>query len=430
MHHFHYHEGELYCEGVPVQDIAARVGTPFYLYSSATLQQHYRVFDQAFAGMSHVVCFAVKANSNLAVLRLFINEGSGVDIVSGGELFRALKAGVDPARVVYSGVGKRPEEIRDALEAGILMFNVESSQELSAINDMAGRLGRKARISLRVNPDVDPQTHPYISTGLKKNKFGINIAAARQEYRRAQSLPHLEVVGVACHIGSQLTQLTPFVETLERLRGLIGQLEEDGIAVRYLDIGGGLGIQYNEEAPPHPKEYGQAIQTAMGGLNCTLILEPGRVLVGNAGILVTRVLYTKEGEERNFIVVDAAMNDLARPSLYGSYHALQPVVQRERGEVVASVVGPICESGDFLVKDRLVPDFVSGEMVAVMSAGAYGFTMSSNYNSRPRVPEILVHEHEFYVIRERENFDQLIWGESIPEFLDQAEAPTLPQGVE
>ncbi len=433
MHHFHYHEGELYCEGVPVQDIAAKVGTPFYLYSSATLRQHYRVFDQAFAGIDHLVCFAVKANSNLAILRLFINEGSGVDIVSGGELFRALKAGVDPARVVYSGVGKNPEEIRSALEAGILMFNVESPQELTAINDMAGRLGTKARIALRVNPDVDPQTHPYISTGLKKNKFGINIAAAREQYRRARSLPHLEVVGVACHIGSQLTQLTPFVETLERLKVLTGQLREDGITIRYLDIGGGLGIQYNEEAPPHPQEYGQAIQGQMAGLDCTLILEPGRVLVGNAGILVTKVLYTKEGEEKNFIVVDAAMNDLARPSLYGSYHALQPVVPRERGEVVASLVGPICESGDFLAKDRLVPDFAPGELVAVMSAGAYGFTMSSNYNSRPRVPEILVHEHAFYVIRERENYEQLIWGESVPEFLRHPEAgggPAPPPGVE
>ena len=352
MHHFQYLNGTLHCEAVPVAAIAQAVGTPFYLYSCATLEHHFRVFDQAFAGIPHLVCFAVKSNSNLAILRVFINQGAGVDIVSGGELYRALKAGVDPGKVVYSGVGKRPDEIRFALEQDILMFNIESPQELKALNQVAGQLGKKARISLRVNPDVDPQTHPYISTGLKQNKFGINIDNSLAAYQIAQELPHLEVVGVACHIGSQLTQLSPFLETLERLKELIGRLRQAGINVRYLDIGGGLGIQYNEETPPHPSEYGRGVIQGLEGLDCTLILEPGRVLVGNAGILVTQVLYTKEGDEKYFIIVDAGMNDLSRPSLYGSYHGLQPVQEKDRRDVKASLVGPICESGDFLAKDR------------------------------------------------------------------------------
>lgn len=422
MHHFHYLQDELHCEQVPVTAIAQAVGTPFYLYSTATLQHHFRVFDQAFAGMPHLVCYAVKANSNLAVLRLFINQGSGVDIVSGGELYRALKAGVHPGKVVYSGVGKRPDEIRFALEQGILMFNIESPQELLAINQIAGELGQRARISLRVNPDVDPQTHPYISTGLKQNKFGINIEKSLSAYRLAKDLPHLQIVGVACHIGSQLTQLSPFLETLARLKELIGLLRREGIGIQYLDLGGGLGIQYHQETPPHPLEYGQGIQEELAGLQCTLILEPGRVLVGNAGILVTKVLFTKEGEEKFFIIVDAGMNDLSRPSLYGSYHGVEPVVAKARREVKASLVGPICESGDFLAKDRLMPEFAAGELVAVMSAGAYGFSMSSNYNSRPRVPEILVHKDAFYVIRERETYETLVQGEQIPAFLQTGPA--------
>ena len=417
MHHFHYLKGALYCENVPLTTIAEAVGTPFYLYSSATLQHHYQVFDQAFAGIPHLVCFAVKANSNLAILRVFINQGSGVDIVSGGELYRALQAGVDPGKVVYSGVGKRPDEIRFALDNNILMFNIESPQELLAINQAAGEMGKKARISLRVNPDVDPQTHPYISTGLKQNKFGINIDKSVAAYRVARELAHLEIVGVACHIGSQLTQLSPFIETLGRLKELVTRLRQEKIGIRYLDIGGGLGIQYNQETPPHPTEYGQGIMKELEGLDCTLVLEPGRVLVGNAGILVTKVLFTKEGEEKFFIIVDAGMNDLSRPSLYGSYHGLQAVVEKDRREVKASLVGPICESGDFLAKDRMMPAFEPGELVAVMSAGAYGFTMSSNYNSRPRVPEILVHKNEFYVIRERETYEDITRGEKVPAFL-------------
>jgi diaminopimelate decarboxylase len=417
MHHFHYHSGELYCENVPVSRVAAQVGTPFYLYSATTLNHHYRVFDAAFAQFPHIVSFAVKANANLAILRLFARLGAGADIVSGGELYRALQAGVEPGKIVYSGVGKKPEEIKAALKANILLFNLESSQELEAINRLAGRLRLTARVSLRINPDIDPQTHPYISTGLKKNKFGIDIERAIEDYCRARDLPHLEVVGVACHIGSQITQVEPFLDALERLKELIDRLRSLGIQIRYLDLGGGLGIQYRNEEPPPPEEYGRKILESLKGLKCTLILEPGRVLVGNAGILVTKVLYTKDSDAKHFIIVDAGMNDLARPSLYGSYHGLWPVVEGARPQVKASVVGPICESGDFLAKDRLMAAFRPGELVAVLSAGAYGFCMSSNYNARPRVAEILVQDDHFYVIRKRETYRQLIWGETIPEFL-------------
>ena len=417
MHHFHYINGELHCESVPVAKIAEAVGTPFYLYSHATLTHHFRTFDAAFAGYPHIICFAVKANANLAILRLFAGLGAGADIVSGGELFRALKAGVSPQRIVYSGVGKSFKEIRRALKTGILMFNIESSQELGEISRLATRLQVQAPVALRINPDIDPQTHPYISTGLKKNKFGINLDRALLDYERARQLPNVEVVGVACHIGSQITELSPFLEAVQRLRELVQELTRRGIPIRYLDLGGGLGITYDQETPPHPRDYGQALINELKGLDVTLILEPGRVIVGNAGILVTRVYYTKDSEAKHFIVVDAGMNDLARPSLYGSYHALWPVLQAPRREVTASLVGPICESGDFLAKDRPMNDFQPGELVAVMSAGAYGFSMSSNYNARPRVAEILVKDDEFYVIRKRESYAQLIRGEAIPEFL-------------
>ncbi len=417
MHHFYYINRELYCENVPLARIAAQVGTPFYLYSHATLSRHFRTFTAAFEGFSHLVCFAVKANGNLAILRLFAQLGGGADIVSGGELYRALKAGVEPKKVVYSGVGKKPAEIRFALKTGILMFNIESSQELAAISRIAGRLKTKAPIALRINPNIDPKTHPYISTGLKKNKFGINIDQALQDYRRAVTLPHLEVVGVACHIGSQITELAPFLEAVARLKDLIRQLEREGIHIRYLDLGGGLGITYDQERPPHPQEYGAALRKALEGLKITLILEPGRVLAGNAGILVTRVLYTKDTEDKHFIIVDAGMNDLARPSLYGSYHGIWPVVKKDCPTITASLVGPICESGDFLAKNRKMPAFQPQDLVAVMSSGAYGFSMSSNYNARPRVAEILVKDNDFYVIRKRETYRHLIRGESIPDFL-------------
>jgi len=417
MNDFNYQDDHLCCEEVPVETIAREVGTPFYLYSHRTLRHHFRIFDTAFADVPHIVCFAVKANSNTAILRIFVREGGGVDLVSGGELYRALKAGADPEKIVYSGVGKREDEIDFALRTGILMFNVESDQELEKINARAQTLGVRAGIGLRVNPDVDPQTHPHISTGLKENKFGINIEASLTAYRRAAGLKHLDIKGVSCHIGSQVTKLSPFIDALARLKELILQLSKEGIAIRYLDLGGGLGITYDREAPPHPSEYARAITDAAREMDCTFIFEPGRVIVGNAGILVTRVLYTKENEGKNFIVVDAGMNDLVRPSLYGSFHLIQPVIRREREEITADVVGPICESGDFLAKGRKLPAFKQGEVLAVMSAGAYGFSMSSNYNSRPRVPEILVRDDRWYVIRKRETWEDLIRGEEIPEFM-------------
>lgn len=416
MHHFQYQNDILHCEEVAVPAVAAAVGTPFYLYSTATLTQHFTAFDSAFADIPHITCFATKACSNIAILRLFASMGGGADIVSGGELFRALAAGVDPKKIVYSGVGKTADEIRYALESGILMLNVESEQELAAIQKVAASMGVKAPVSFRVNPDVDPKTHAYISTGLAKNKFGIPIDDAVRVYLAAQGLSNIDVVGVSCHIGSQLTQVAPFVESLAKVKAFIGRLKEAGITISYLDLGGGLGIRYNEEEPPLPAEYGQAIKEELAGLDCTLILEPGRVIVGNAAVLVTKVLYTKEGMKK-FIIVDAGMNDLARPSLYDAFHGIQAVTDPQRSKIVADVVGPICETGDFLAREKEVPLAASGDLLAVMSAGAYGFTMSSNYNSRPRVAEVLVHGKEFDVIRARENFDTLIQGESIPDFL-------------
>jgi len=419
MHDFQYHGNELYCEDVPVTEIADAIGTPFYLYSHHTLENHFTVFDNAFKGIDHLTCFSVKANSNLAVLKLIINLGGGVDIVSGGELFRALKAGVDPRKVVFSGVGKQVHELEYALKTGILMFNVESSQELDSLNGVAGRLGIKAPIAIRVNPHIDPQTHPYISTGMKKNKFGIEVQQALKDYRAAQKLEHIEVVGVDCHIGSQITEIGPFVEALGKVKELILALRADNIQISAIDLGGGLGITYDQEQPPRPEEYAAALIKEMGDMNCRLILEPGRVIAGNAGILVTRVVYIKEGSEKTFVTVDAAMNDLVRPSLYGSFQAIQPVIREQTGEMVADIVGPICESGDFLAKDRNIPRLQAGDLIAVMSAGAYGFTMASNYNSRPKVSEIMVKEDEFFVVRQRESYDDLIRGEHVPEFLSR-----------
>jgi len=417
MDYFEYRSGELFAEGVPVRRIAREVGTPAYIYSLATLKRHYRVFDQAFARLSHLVCFSMKSNSNLAVLRAFVKEGGGFDIVSAGELFRALKAGADPKKIVFSGVGKKKAEIEYALNAGILMFNVESEQELTVLNEVARGVEKKAPISLRVNPDVDPKTHPYISTGMKKSKFGIDIKRSLEVYKRALSLTHLEVIGVDCHIGSQLTTIPPFVDALSRVKVFVEALRKEGARIRYLDLGGGLGIRYKDEEPPHPEEYAGALIQGLRGLDVTLILEPGRVVVGNAGILVTEVLYLKEGEEKTFVIVDGGMNDLIRPALYGSYQAIRPVVEGKGEMIVADVVGPICESGDFFAKDRKIPRPQEGDLLAVMSAGAYGFTMSSNYNSRPRAPEILVDGDNFHVVRKRESFEDLISGETIPQVL-------------
>jgi diaminopimelate decarboxylase len=419
MNYFEYRNGELLAEEVPLKRIAREVGTPAYVYSLATLKRHFRVFDQAFAKVPHIVCFSVKANSNIALLKAFVKEGSGFDIVSAGELFRALKAGADPKKIVFSGVGKKKEEIEYALNSGILMFNVESEHEMTALNEIAGGIGKKAPISLRINPDVDPQTHPYISTGMKKAKFGVEIARSVETYKKAASLPNLEIVGVDCHIGSQLTSVSPFVDALARVREyldrvLVGSLGKQAANVRYLDLGGGLGISYKDEMPPHPEEYANAIIQGLEGLKVTLILEPGRVIVGNAGILLTEVQYIKDTDDKKFVIVDGGMNDLIRPALYGSYQAIQPVVIRDSDKIVADVVGPICESGDFFAKDREISRPERGDLLAVMSAGAYGFTMASNYNSHPKPPEVLVDGDKYYVIRARETLDDLIRGEQIP----------------
>ena len=419
MHNFEYRQGELHCEQVPISQIVKEVGTPCYIYSHATLTRHYRVYESAFKNIPHIIAFAMKANSNLAILRLMAKEGSGVDIVSGGELFRALKAGVPPSKIVFAGVGKNAEEIRDAMKADILMFNVESSAEIHAINDVAASMGKKARVALRINPDIDPKTHPYISTGLKKSKFGIASDRALEEFKLASSLGHIEVVGVHAHIGSQLTEVTPFVESLKKVIALVGALRVQGINITHLNIGGGLGITYNDEKPPLPQELADAIAPLVQDLKLTLVMEPGRVIVGNAGILVTKALYEKVGEAKRFIIVDAAMNDLIRPSLYSAYHEIRPVseslLQRPKHQV--DVVGPVCESGDFLAKDRTLPEVRPGDLLAVMSAGAYGFVMASNYNSRPRVPEVLVNKAEIHVIKARETYEDLIKGETIPAYL-------------
>ncbi|MEW6219135.1 MAG: diaminopimelate decarboxylase [Thermodesulfobacteriota bacterium] len=418
MHHFEYRQDELYCEEVPVRLIADSVGTPFYLYSHATLSRHFQVFDQALAQIPHLVCYAVKACSNIAILRLFASLGSGADIVSGGELFRALQAGIPPERIVYSGVGKTDAELRYALRSGIRLFNVESLQELDRLEAVAASLDKMAPVAFRINPDIDPRTHPYISTGLAKNKFGIPVGDAPAAYRHAASLPHLRVRGISCHIGSQLTEVAPFVAALERVKALARELKADGIPLDTIDLGGGLGITYDLEQPPLPADYAAALAREWRDLDCTLLVEPGRVIVGNAAILVSRVLYTKQTALKSFVVVDAGMNDLARPSLYNAFHAVQPVVRQPRGEQVADLVGPICETGDFLARDRVMPAFAAGDLVAVMSAGAYGFSMASNYNSRPRPPEVLVRGEEIFVIRRRETYASLIAGEAIPAFLE------------
>jgi len=419
MNYFEYRHGELYCEQVPVSRIAKELGTPCYVYSHATLVRHFRAYDSAFKNIPHVIAFAMKANSNLAILRLMAKEGSGADIVSGGELFRALKAGVPASKIVFAGVGKAPDEIRDALKADILMFNVESPAELHAINEVAAAVGRKARVALRINPDIDPKTHPYISTGFKKSKFGIAADRAMEEFALASSLSHIEVVGVHAHIGSQLTEVAPFIEALKKIVTLIQDLHGQGVSIRYLNIGGGLGITYSDEKPPLPQDLSDAILPLVQNLKLTLVMEPGRVIVGNAGILVTKALYRKEGEAKTFVIVDAAMNDLIRPSLYGAYHEIRPVDEEagRRAKQQVDIVGPVCESGDFLAKDRMLAAVKPGELLAVMSAGAYGFVMASNYNSRPRVPEALIKDGEIHVIRVRETYDDLVKGEAIPAFL-------------
>lgn len=416
MDHFNYRDGELFAEDVPVSEIARRFGTPAYVYSRATLERHYRAYDDALKDRPHLVCYAVKANSNLAVLNVLARLGSGFDIVSAGELERVIRAGGDPGKVVFSGVGKQEWEMRRALEAGVRCFNVESDTELDRLNAVAGELGVKAPVSLRVNPDVDAGTHPYISTGLKENKFGIDIAEAPEVYARAASLPNLEVKGVDCHIGSQLTSVSPFLDALDRVLALIDDLAARGIEIRHLDMGGGLGVTYNQEQPPQPSDYVRALSERLGDRSLELILEPGRSIAANAGILVTRVEFLKCTDHRNFAIIDAAMNDLIRPALYSAWQAIIPVHPHQEGDEKAwDLVGPVCETGDFLGKDRRLR-LKAGDLLAVRSAGAYGFVMSSNYNSRNRPPELMVDGDQVHVVRRRETLEDQLGPEScLPE---------------
>jgi diaminopimelate decarboxylase len=416
MNSFTYRDDILYAEEISLPRLAEAVTTPFYCYSHAHLVAQIAAFDGSFGDLPHLTCFSVKANSNLAVLAIMARRGLGFDIVSGGELARCLAAGAEAAKIVYSGVGKTWGEMRQALEAKIRCFNVESPGELDLLNQVAGEVGVKAPIALRVNPDVDPQTHPYISTGLKENKFGIAYEAALAEYQRAAAMEHIEVVGVDCHIGSQLTKLTPFLDALDRVLALVDELRAAGIQVRDLDIGGGLGIVYKDEAPPSPEEYAQAIRDKVAKHGLTLIFEPGRVLVGNGGCFVTKVLYTKENQGKRFAIVDGAMNDLVRPALYNAYQEIL-LVRRNgvRPMCATDVVGPVCESGDFFARNRELPELHPGDLLAVMSAGAYGFSMASTYNTRPRVPEVLVKGDRFHIVRPRETVEQLLAGENIPD---------------
>jgi diaminopimelate decarboxylase len=414
MDHFEYRNGQLHAENVAVADIARAHGTPCYVYSRATLERHWHAFNDAFGAQPHLVCYAVKANSNLAILNLFARLGSGFDIVSGGELERVLRAGGDPSKVVFSGLGKKAAEIRRALEVGIRCFNIESEAELDRINTVAGDMGKVASISLRVNPDVDAQTHPYISTGLKENKFGIEIGRAEAVYLKAAAMPNLKVVGIDCHIGSQLLTLTPFMDALQRLLALAERLQAQGITIHHLDIGGGLGVRYQEgQAAPSPADYMAQLFTDERLRQYEIFVEPGRAIAANAGILVTEVEFLKLSEYKNFAVVDAAMNDLIRPALYSAWQEIIPVVPRTEGETVTyDIVGPVCETADFLGKERDL-NIQPGDFLAVRSSGAYGFTMASNYNTRPRAAEVMVAGDEVYVVRERETFDDLLRGEQV-----------------
>jgi len=415
MAHFAYRHSDLCCEQVSLRSLAADVGTPAYVYSKAALLESYRGYDDAFAEVPHVVCYSVKANGNLGVLGTLARAGAGADIVSGGELFRALRAGFPPGRIIFSGVGKTRDELREALKAEVLMFNVESLSELRALDDVARETGVRAPVALRVNPDVDPETHPYIATGLKTSKFGIPFAQAHEVYAEAASLKGVEVVGADIHIGSQLTKAAPLADAVARIAALVKTLRERSIEIRMVDVGGGLGIRYRDEAPPTHREYARVLLPALRELGVTVLLEPGRSIVGNAGILLTRVLYRKETEEKTFVVVDAAMNDLIRPALYDAYHELQPVAEArlDAPRETVDVVGPICESGDFLAKDRALARTEEGDLLAIMSAGAYASAMASNYNTRPRAVEVLVDGNRYTIVRRRETYEDLVAGETV-----------------
>lgn len=413
MDYFNYRNDELFAEDIAVQDIVYKYGSPCYIYSRATLERHWQAFDRAFGGQAHLICYAVKANSNIAVLNLLARLGSGFDIVSLGEMERVLAAGGVPEKIVFSGVGKREDEILAALKAGIRCFNIEVSGELDRINRLAGQLGVIAPVSFRVNPDVDAKTHPYISTGLKENKFGIDIDQALHEYRRAAAMPHIKVIGIDCHIGSQLTETRPFLDALDRVLNLVSVLKDEGIELHHLDLGGGLGIRYKDEQPPEPADYIQAVLAHLGTNDFEILLEPGRAIVGNAGILVTQVEYLKPTAHKNFAIVDAAMNDLVRPSLYSAWQDIIPVnKQSQEPEMRWDIVGPVCETGDFLGKERMLK-ISQGDLLAIRSSGAYGFTMSSNYNSRPRVAELMVDGGNLHLIRARETIAQLWAGEQL-----------------
>lgn len=421
MDHFLYRDGRLFAEDVPLAEIAGAVSTPVYVYSAATLVRHYRVFDAALAGMPHLVCYAMKANSNLAVLKLLADEGAGMDVVSGGEYARARAAGVPGERIVFSGVGKTRAEMAQALHCGIRQFNVESEPELQALSDVAAGLGRTAPITVRVNPDVDARTHAKIATGKAENKFGVPFARAREVYAEAASLPGIEVVGIDVHIGSQLTDLAPFEEAYGRIAELTRTLRAEGHAIRRLDLGGGLGIPYLQDnsAPPLPDEYGALVRRTVGDLDCEIEIEPGRLIAGNAGVLVAEVLYRKQGEGRDFLIVDAAMNDLMRPAMYEAHHEVVPLVQPEPGveRTAVDIVGPVCETGDTFARARPMPHLTSGALVAFRSAGAYGAVMASEYNSRPLVPEVLVNGSEWAVIRPRPSIDEMLGRDRIPDWL-------------
>ncbi len=413
MNYFNYKGQELFAEDVSVAELAKRLGTPLYIYSARTLRRHFRVMSEAFKGTDVLICFAMKALSNLSVLKLFGDMGAGFDIVSVGELMRCIRAGADPGKIVFSGVGKTDEEIEAALKAKILMINVESRPELGRISEVARRLGVQAPVSLRVNPDLDPGTHPHISTGHRDSKFGIPLSQVNEYYAEARSLPNLDLAGLSTHIGSQITETDPFSEAGVKVAKIVTDLRANGIALRYVDLGGGLGIPYQEE-PPSPNQYASALMAPLKTLGVKFIIEPGRVLVGNAGILVTKVLYVKETDVKRFVVIDGAMNDLIRPVLYEAFHDIRPVIKRDDRKIVnGDVVGPVCESGDFFARERDMPEAQSGDLLAVMSAGAYGFVMSSNYNSRPRPAEVIVNGSDYTVVRERDTFEDIIRGEKL-----------------
>lgn len=422
MNHFHYIDGVLHAENVAVPEIAKAVGTPFYVYSTATLERHYKVFSQAFNDVDAMVCYAMKANSNQAVLKTLAKLGAGIDVVSGGELRRALAAGVAASRIMFSGVGKTPVEMDLALEAGIYCFNVESEPELEILNLRAVRAGKKAHVSFRINPDVDAKTHAKISTGKKENKFGISYQRARAVYAHAATLPGIEVSGIDMHIGSQITELQPFEDAFRLLRELVESLRGDGHKISHVDIGGGLGIPYKDDnnPPPLPDAYAHIVKNELKSLNCKIVTEPGRLIVGNAGILVTEVLYVKDGGEKTFVIVDGAMNDLIRPTLYEAYHGIRPVVQpaADAPRIKADVVGPVCETGDYLALDREMAAPRPGDLIAVSSAGAYGAVQAGTYNSRLLVPEVLVNGDKFHVIRPRGTYEELIALDSVPAWLD------------